>query len=136
MCQFAKPPWLSVYMCCYVLPDFAHVLPAGFTHDLQVPPAMPVSCFDADVLKPELGAMQDANVFVSEVDAGVSQDILLGQDRQAYLICIEGGLAVNEVDLSMRDAIEIVATDSSAFEVKLTAGSQGSHFLMIEMQKA
>ncbi|KAL0050358.1 hypothetical protein WJX82_009631 [Trebouxia sp. C0006] len=79
---------------------------------------------------------QDANVFVSEADAGMSQDILLGQDRQAYLICIEGGLAVNEVDLSMRDAIEIVATNSSAFEVKLTAGSQGSHFLMIEMQKA
>ncbi len=123
-------------MCCYVPPDFAHVLPAGSTHDLQVPPAIPLSCFDAEVLKQELGAMQDANVFVSEADAGMSQDILLGQDRQAYLICIEGGLAVNEVDLSMRDAIEIVATDSSAFEVKLTAGSQGSHFLMIEMQKA
>ena len=97
---------------------------------------LPCPCFDAEVLKQELGAMQDANVFVSEADAGVSQDILLGQDRQAYLICIEGGLAVNEVDLSMRDAIEIVATNSSAFEVKLTAGSQGSHFLMIEMQKA
>ena len=80
--------------------------------------------------------MQDANVFVSEADADVSQDIILGQDRQAYLICIEGNLAVNEVDLSIRDAIELVANGSNDFPVKLTAGNQGSHFLMIEMQKA
>lgn len=80
--------------------------------------------------------MQDANVFVSEADADVSQDIVLGQDRQAYLVCIEGSLAVNEVDLSMRDAIEVVANGSNDFPVRLTAGSQGSHFLMVEMQKA
>ncbi len=73
---------------------------------------------------------------MSEADAGVSQDVTLGQKRQAYLVCIEGDLAVNEVELSMRDAIEIVANDDTEFAVELTAGSKGSHFLLIEMSKA
>lgn len=80
--------------------------------------------------------LQDANVFVSEAEAGVSQEISLDQNRQAYLICIEGDLAVNEVELTIRDAIEIVPQESSPFEVRLTAGATGSHFLLIEMQKA
>lgn len=75
-------------------------------------------------------------MFVSEADAGVLQVISLDQNRQAYLICIEGDLAVNEVQLSMRDAVEIVAQESSPFPVRLTAGKTGSHFLLIEMQKA
>ena len=75
-------------------------------------------------------------MFVSEADAGVLQVISLDQNRQAYLICIEGDLAVNEVQLSMRDAIEIVAQESSPFSVRLSAGETGSHFLLIEMQKA
>lgn len=79
--------------------------------------------------------LQDANVFVSEADASVVQNIELGSQRQAYLICIEGDLKVNEVDLSTRDAVEIVANGSNPFPVCLTAGNQGSHFLFIEMQK-
>lgn len=34
---------------------------------------------------------QDANVFVSESDAGVSFDLQLAPNRQAYLVCAEGG---------------------------------------------
>ena len=78
---------------------------------------------------------QDANVFVSEADAGLRQNIDLGPHRQVYLICIEGELNVNEVSLSTRDAVEIVSSDNSSFPVSLAAGSQGSHFLFIEMQK-
>ena len=74
-------------------------------------------------------------MFVSETDPGTSQEISLDQSRQAYLVCIEGDLAVNEVSLSTRDAIEIVAEDNSHFPVKLTAGDTGSHFLIIEMKK-
>lgn len=80
--------------------------------------------------------MQDANVFVSEADAGVSQEISLRQDRQAYLVCIEGSLAVNDEKLSARDAIEIVAEENCSFPVKLTAGEKGAHFLLMEMQRA
>ncbi|KAL3162869.1 hypothetical protein ABBQ32_009320 [Trebouxia sp. C0010 RCD-2024] len=79
---------------------------------------------------------QDANVFVSEADAGVSQEISLRQDRQAYLVCIEGSLAVNDEKLSARDAIEIVAEENCSFPVKLTAGEKGAHFLLMEMQRA
>lgn len=32
----------------------------------------------------------DANVFVSENDAGVSYQLELGPNRQAYLVCMEG----------------------------------------------
>ena len=39
-------------ICCCVLLDFAHILPAGFTHVLQLSPAMPLSYFD--VVCPEL----------------------------------------------------------------------------------
>ncbi len=35
---------------------------------------------------------QDANVYVSESDAGQAFDLSLGQDRQAYLVCAEGEL--------------------------------------------
>lgn len=43
--------------------------------------------------------MQDANVFVSETDPTVDgkpfqHDIVLGPQRQAYLVCIEGAMAV------------------------------------------
>ena len=79
--------------------------------------------------------VQDANVFVSEADAGFSQQIQLGQRRQAYLICIEGELAVNDVELSTRDAIAMVADGTKELPVKLAAGMQGCHFLVIEMQK-
>ena len=80
-------------------------------------------------------ALQDANVFVSEVDTGVVQDIELGAQRQAYLICIEGDMKVNEVVLSSRDAVEMVASSSDPFPVCLTAINEGAHFLFIEMQK-
>ena len=37
-------------------------------------------------------------MFVSESDAGVSHDIVLGARRQAYLVCIEGSMAVGTSD--------------------------------------
>ena len=43
-------------------------------------------------------SLQDANVFVSESDAGVTHDIVLPAGRQAYLLCIEGSLAVGTSD--------------------------------------
>ena len=50
---------------------------------------------------------------MSESDAGVSHKIVLGAGRQAYLVCIEGGLTIGapdgEVTLDQRDAVELVA---------------------------
>jgi quercetin 2,3-dioxygenase len=76
---------------------------------------------------------QDCNVFVSESDAGKEFDISLGQARQAYLLCLEGSLKVNDVELRHRDAVELVA-GAKALPLKLSAGPKGSHFMIIEMQ--
>eukprot|EP00887_Chlorella_sp_A99_P004817 scaffold4.g4817.t1 len=80
---------------------------------------------------------QDANVFVSESDAGVEQQIVLGAQRQAYLVCIEGGLRVGgpqgaEAALAARDAAQLAA-EGKPTHVSLTAGDDGAHFLLIEM---
>ena len=63
--------------------------------------------------------MQDANVFVSECDAGTKFNIELGAKRQAYLICIEGDLAVNNETMTTRDAAEAVADDSEPMSCSL-----------------
>ncbi|KAL4860075.1 putative quercetin 2 [Chlorella vulgaris] len=82
---------------------------------------------------------QDVNVFVSESDPAVQHDITLAAGRQAYLVCIEGSLAVgtsdSETKLSMRDAAELVA-DKKPLYLSLTAGEQGAHFMLIEMKQA
>jgi len=35
---------------------------------------------------------QDANIFVTEVEAGKEVGFTIEQGRQAYLLCIEGGI--------------------------------------------
>lgn len=35
---------------------------------------------------------QDANIFVTEVEAGKEVDFIIEKGRQAYLLCIEGGI--------------------------------------------
>ena len=87
------------------------------------------------VLK-HLGQSQDANVFVSESDAGTKFHIALGASRQAYLICIEGHLAVNGEKLTTRDALEAVAEDTEPMQLQLEAQQDGSHFMIIEMIKS
>lgn len=51
---------------------------------------------------------QDCNIYVSEADPGVDQDFVLAKRRQAYVVCIEGKLAVSDsVRLDTRDAVEV-----------------------------
>lgn len=49
---------------------------------------------------------QDVDGYVSEADPGVEQEFVLGKKRQGYLVCIEGGLTVNDTKLDARDAVE------------------------------
>ena len=91
--------------------------------------------------------MQDANVFVSESDAGVRHELVLAPGRQAYLVCIEGSLSVvaagggqaggeAEALLGERDAAELVAAQpGKPLHVSLTAqGTGGAHLMLIEMK--
>jgi redox-sensitive bicupin YhaK (pirin superfamily) len=83
---------------------------------------------------------QDANVFVSESDSGVSHSVDLGPSRQAYLVCIEGQMTVDDgsssTHLTMRDAAAVVNPSPDPLPLVLKAGESGAHFLLIEMQKA
>ena len=75
-------------------------------------------------------------MFVAECDAGKKFSITLGAKRQAYLICIEGNLAVNNERMMTRDAAEAVAEDAQPMHLQLEALQEGSHFMIIEMVKS
>ena len=71
---------------------------------------------------------QDANIFVSELDKGEQLMVALQDKRQAYLLCVEGSLNINGVELMTREAIEITG------ETQLTLDAlEDSHLLMVEM---
>ena len=80
--------------------------------------------------------VQDVNVFVSENEKGMEHSVDLGPGRQAYLVVIEGGLKVNEMELGMRDAEELVAQQGQPLPLTLASGPQGSHFMLIEMAQS
>jgi hypothetical protein len=71
---------------------------------------------------------QDANIFVSEVDKGQQLTVGLQDRRQAYLLCVEGSLNINGIELMTSEAIEV------AGETQLTLNAlEDSHLLMVEM---
>ena len=83
-----------------------------------------------------VSGLQDTTVVVSENDAGAEHNISLGSHRQAYLVCIEGSMKVNEVHLRQRDAVAIVANGTEELPLTLKAGSEGSHFMLIELAQS
>lgn len=72
---------------------------------------------------------QDSNVFVLELDKDEEIDFNVGDDRQAYLVQIEGTSDINNIVLNMRDAAEIT---EEAIKIKAL---ETSHFLVVEMKK-
>jgi quercetin 2,3-dioxygenase len=87
---------------------------------------------------------QDATIVVSQSDPDFPQEISLGRNRQAYIVCIEGTMEITTptVDasdggsctpLGTREAAEIVAGKDDNLDVGLKAGKQGAHFMVIEM---
>lgn len=72
---------------------------------------------------------QDSNIYVLELEKGKEIDFKIEEDRQAYLVQIEGSSTINQITLNMRDGLEIVEED-----IKITA-LETSHFLMIEMSQ-
>jgi redox-sensitive bicupin YhaK (pirin superfamily) len=71
----------------------------------------------------------DINAYAAMVSKGKDLDFEVAKNRQAYLVLIEGNAKVNNVELSMRDAIEITEEN-----IILHAGSD-AHALIIEMAK-
>jgi len=91
-----------------------------------------------------IGINQDANLYVSEVTPGSSVHIELKEDRQIYLLCIEGDLKVTgeaasknnlQESLTTRDALEIVGPVSQLSFESPTTSSTNALLLLIEMEK-
>lgn len=72
---------------------------------------------------------QDANIYVTELEAGQSLDFDLASGRQAYLVQIEGESEINGQTMTTRDALESVE-ESMTIHAK-----EKSHFLVLEMTK-
>lgn len=76
---------------------------------------------------------QDANIFAAELDAGGALPFALGARRQAYLVCLEGGVGVSHAggsdELERHEACE--ASGEQALELR--AGPAGAHCLLVEM---
>jgi quercetin 2,3-dioxygenase len=72
---------------------------------------------------------QDVQVAAVELDAGRELGFAVGPGRQAYLLQVEGGSVVNEVELDERDALEIVEEDV------VVRAATTSHVLVIEMAR-
>jgi hypothetical protein len=74
---------------------------------------------------------QDANIYVSQMDRGHQLSATLQANRQAYIVCIEGTLAINGVEIMTYEGLEI------AGETRLILKAiEDSHLLMVEVEEA
>jgi redox-sensitive bicupin YhaK (pirin superfamily) len=73
---------------------------------------------------------QDADVLVSELETGKSINYSLPKNRQTYLLCIEGSIRINDLDLQQHEAMEIV--DQTDLTINAIVKS---HVLMVEMSR-
>lgn len=79
---------------------------------------------------------QDANIFATELGQGKSLTLSIGAGRQAYLLCIDGGIDVKSAakaldSLQKHDAAEIVGP----IDLEVWAQpSKGGHLLYVEMK--
>lgn len=80
---------------------------------------------------------QDANIYVTEINSSaIDFDVKPG--RQAYLLCIEGGVSVKasdvaEVSLSAQDAMEARGPATLHLTSASSSGGSKAHLLLVEM---
>jgi len=71
---------------------------------------------------------QDANIYAGEIKEAM--ELSIGQNRQVYLLCIEGNIAIGEIQLDKHEA----ATISGPCQITLSP-LEKSHLLYIEMSQ-
>lgn len=83
--------------------------------------------------KADIAVNQDVNIFVSEISANNKISTSLSGKRQGYLLMIEGSGSVGVNDetevLNRHDAAEVFGSS----ELTITAGDEGAHVLLVEM---
>lgn len=72
---------------------------------------------------------QDVNFYLLELDQDQQISFPIRENRQGYLVQIEGISTINEINLNTRDAMEVIE------EEILIKANETSHFLLIEMKK-
>jgi quercetin 2,3-dioxygenase len=80
---------------------------------------------------------QDANMYTAELELGTTVNHDIDGSRQAYLVCLEGGISVNGKELNRHDACEVgsgtLAVTATATEE--TENGPLAHFLLFDMEK-
>lgn len=72
---------------------------------------------------------QDVNIYAIYLEKNNEESLNVEQNRQAYLVQIEGSSIINGIELNEKDALEIVEEN-----IKIKA-KENSHFLVLEMKK-
>ena len=72
--------------------------------------------------------IQDADVFVSEVDQGTHLAFAVPGERQVYLVCLEGSIAVAGLEVEESSAIR--ATGKAELSIEAL---QDAHLLLVEV---
>ena len=79
---------------------------------------------------------QDFNLFVSEIESGNSIEFELSPSRQAYVLCLEGGLQVNDMMLEKHEAAEIHhVSETLPLTFHGQTGEEQTHLLLYEIGK-
>jgi redox-sensitive bicupin YhaK (pirin superfamily) len=73
---------------------------------------------------------QDMNIYATMIRAGKSLPFEIREDRQAYMILIEGSADVNGTELNMRDAVEITGESIDVH------AKEYAHLLILEMAQS
>ncbi|OGO20148.1 MAG: hypothetical protein A2Z14_02860 [Chloroflexi bacterium RBG_16_48_8] len=71
---------------------------------------------------------QDANVFVTEITKGEQVRFSQSGKRQSYLVCLEGNVDINGIELSQHEAVRSVGGADLLFRAL-----ENVHLLMVEM---
>lgn len=71
---------------------------------------------------------QDANIYAARLAPGEPMVYINNQNRQTYLVCLDGRLLVNDLEISRHDAVKIWGEEDLSFTAK-----EDSHLLLVEM---
>lgn len=71
---------------------------------------------------------QDANIYAGRLEHGKQLTYKTRDARQGYLVCLEGSISVNQIELGQSDALKILGKD-----ILRVNGLEQGHFLLVEM---
>jgi len=116
----------------WIVPDTKNVEPAYGEHkfswnDRENKLLHLVSCKNGSA---PVKLNQDVNIYAIELDTGTAFNFTVAENRQCYVVQVEGASEINGLSLKEKDALETVG---KSLEI---SAQEKSHLLFIEMQKS